>query len=123
MNTDNKFAVDKLLKRISKTQDVNDIYEMLNEGVHHSMDSIERRLYDVNVLILRALTDKGFKSLASVCSQEYYNDEDLDGDGQIYGVDFIFRNPPPILANMQLKKTKWSHDEMLDWNEFKKERL
>jgi len=118
-NTDS-FNVDKLLKKISKTQDINEISDLIFGG---KLLTSNLRIEILSLYILRALTDKGFKSVASMCSQEYFNNEDLDGDGKIYGVDFIFRNPPPILANMQLEKTKWNDDQVLDWVEFKKERL
>ena len=77
-------TIDNLLRSISKLQNFNEIIPLINE-----MDPKEMSLQDkVQLLILRALTDKGFKSVASMLGQECMGSEDLDGNGLIYGLDF-----------------------------------
>lgn len=91
-------TIDSLLKQISKTQDLTEIENLLRDSENNSDDAFQTRLL---ILILRALTDKGFKTYASMLSQEYFNREDLDGAGEIYGVDFYFKNPPPMLEHIK----------------------
>lgn len=93
--------IDEILKKISKTQNINKI----NLLVDQCSAGIERSYNDTTLLlILRALTDKGFKSHASMCSQEYYNQEDLDGDGEIYGHTFHYiGDVPPVLKSIPKK--------------------
>lgn len=98
-------AFDEVLKGISKTccpDEALALISRLNSGfVDKVFSSHENRLFArLSLCVLRALTDKGFKARASLLSQEYYNMEDLDGDGKIYGVDWVFDNPPPILASI-----------------------
>jgi hypothetical protein len=33
--------------------------------------------------------------------QEYLNHEDIDGNGKIYGIDFIFKDPIPSLTGIR----------------------
>jgi len=108
--------VNQLLKQISKTNNIDQICELIRRydfGGYNYLDLNTK----VNVLILRALTDKGFKTLASVLSQEYYSDEDLDGDELVYGKDFHFKDPPYILQ--QIPKS----GKELDWEEYKKSKI
>ena len=112
-----------LLKRISKTNEFSKIYDMVkDEDYGHSiLDDIDSKdamiLAKIGLGILTALTDKGFKSLASILVQEYFNDEDLNDDGKIYGKDFVFKNPPPVLKQVPKAKTA----KVVDWEEWKKE--
>jgi site-specific DNA-adenine methylase len=108
--------VNKLLKRISKTDNAEQISELIRNFDFGAYDYLDLNT-KVNILILRALTDKGFKSLASMLSQEFYNDEDMDGDNQIYGKDFHFKDPPYILQ--QIPK----NGKEFNWEEYKKSKL
>ena len=37
---------------------------------------------------------------ADTMVQEYLHEKDLDGNGEIYGFDFVVANPPPILKTI-----------------------
>lgn len=103
-----ELILDNLLKQISKTQDLKKINEVIESFIDSNCNKQEILL----MLVLRALTDKGFKSHASMLSQEYYNEECLDGDGKIYGLDWIYINPPLILQHIPNK-------DIVDIREFK----
>ena len=93
--------VDAVLKSISKLQTPKEIETEIN-SLDWSDTSCQTITDKLLLLNLRALTDKGFKAQASMLSQEYYNMEDLDGDGKIYGVDWVYENPPPMLKNIKV---------------------
>ena len=88
--------MDNLLKKISKTQGLKALINLVDSK---NLEDVSRTEF-LLTLILRALTDKGFKSHAAMLSQEYYNQEDLDGDFKIYGLDWVYENPPKILQQI-----------------------
>lgn len=106
--------LDETLRNISKCQDLSAIAKMV-DGIDLSTDGStpvnnEFLFYSkLGLLILRTLTDKGFKSKASMLSQEYMGKEDLDGDQKIYGIDWHYEDPPPVLQHIPKngKSRKW----------------
>lgn len=82
--------VDHLFRELSKANTLEEVATLVAEMDQH----------DVLVLILRALTDRGFKSHASMLCQEWHSQEDMDGDGLIYGLDWHYINPPPLLSQI-----------------------
>lgn len=105
---------DRLLRAISKEQNLGTIAQLVEDA-----DFGRRELSFTDKLLLlnlRALTDKGFKAVASMLSQEYFSGEDLDGDGKVYGVDFHCADDEaniPIL----LRQIDASGGEALTWKQ------
>ena len=95
----------KLLDFISKNQDavsiVDEIDNMSFGNIVDSLDDKERILTKVTICNIKALCDKGMKAHAHMLSQEYMAQEDLDGDGLIYGIDWVYKNPPPVLQHIK----------------------
>ena len=87
-------TIDQLLKKISKTQSLSELDALFIEFDPDCKQSSSVFQTLLLGLVLRSLTDKGYKNYASILSQEWMCREDMDGDGLIYGVDFYFENPP-----------------------------
>lgn len=63
----------------------------------------------------RCFADKGLKTHAHMLSQEHFSQEDIDGNGLIYGIDFVYDNPPEILSEIT-KNTRDRVKEVREWN-------
>ena len=91
----------KLLKTISKKEDPVDIYyDIASLDMRETFSGCDFNtsiIIKLLLCILKALTDKGMKTHAHMLSQEYNSMEDLDGDKKIYGLDWVYENPPRVL--------------------------
>lgn len=94
-----------LLSFISKNHNPVKVVEKIDKtsfgNIIDNMEDEQRILTKLFVCNLKALCDKGMKAHAHMCSQEYMAREDLDGDGLIYGIDWIYENPPPVLKHIK----------------------
>ncbi len=108
------------IDKITKESDAKKVSQMIIDTVMD--DRIENMEDDLKILtksiiyMTRAFCDKGLKSKAAMLAQEYFAQEDLDGDGLIYGLDFIYVDPPDILKqinnnvlidNSEINKMEW----------------
>lgn len=98
----------KLLDFISKEQIPEKIVNKIDETsfgeIVDNLDDEKRILTKVMICNTKALCDKGMKAHAHMLSQEYMAQEDLDGDNLIYGVDWVYENPPPVLKHIKPHK-------------------
>lgn len=96
----------ELLDQISKEHESEHLIELIEskkfgDRIEMIGDGDTKLICKLLLLNLKALADKGMKTRAHMLSQEYYSQEDLDGDNAIYGVDWIYRNPPPVLQSIK----------------------
>lgn len=68
------------------------IENMENEGWKYIVKSM--------IYAARSFCDKGLKTHAHMLAQEHFSQEDIDGNGLIYGIDFVYDNPPDILKQI-----------------------
>lgn len=105
----------ELLDKISKQHNSKKIVDLIKNKNFGDLEKIKnddiKFLSKLLLLNLKALADKGMKTKAHMLSQEYYSQEDLDGDGKIYGIDWIYKNPPPVLQS--IKPEKYPTDERI----------
>lgn len=94
-----------LLYEITKTNDFGEIYKLIK---YHDFGELEDEPFSlitkiemkIQLCILRSLAQQGMKSRGALLLQEYLGNEDLDGDGLIYGKDWYYKNPPLILKSV-----------------------
>jgi CO dehydrogenase/acetyl-CoA synthase epsilon subunit len=104
----------KIVSKLIIDTEMDERIEKLNEETKILVKSI--------IYMTRAFCDKGLKSKATMLAQEYFAQEDLDGNGKIYGLDFIYINPPDILK--QISKTVLSENKDINkkkWKPIRKE--
>lgn len=102
-------TLDHIIKEIEKLPSSILSNQIFPQSGFTRMDMLKTKM---DLLILRTLTDKGFKAKASILAQEYYNKECLDGNNEIYGYDFIYRNPPKALEEI---KAVYTDTKVIDW--------
>jgi len=119
--TDNSNMI-SVINRITKEPDAKIVSKLIIDTVMDDrIENIENEdwKYVVKTMIYatRSFCDKGLKSKCHMLAQEAFSQEDLDGDDLIYGIDFIYKNPPDVLVgisekslkiNPNIKTLKWS---------------
>lgn len=67
---------------------------VLNKKLDTEAETTRRFIYD------ELFSGSSPANAANVFVQEYLHNKDMDGDGKIYGFDFVVADPPPILATI-----------------------
>lgn len=99
---------EEIITRITKINDFPILSRLIfvdcffGEEIEAITDPETKKLIKINMILIKTLADKGMKSHAHMLSQEYYSSEDLDGDGLIYGIDWRYDDPPPVLEGIPI---------------------
>lgn len=102
---------EKISKWIIDTKMDDRIEQMKNEDWKFVVKSM--------IYATRSFCDKGLKTKAHMLAQEHFSQEDIDGNGLIYGIDFVYDNPPDILAEIT-RKTRDSVKQIKTWKPIRK---
>jgi len=115
-----------IIDKISKETDAKEVSRLIIDTVMD--DRIENMTNDEwkfvtksMIFATRAFADKGLKSKAHMLAQEYFSQEDLDGDNLIYGIDFVYDNPPDILKEITRNTRDIVDIIILPWEPIRKE--
>jgi len=104
MNDDMIKIIDNITKESNAKQVSKMIIDTVMDDRIENMDNEEWK-YVVKSMIYatRSFCDKGLKTHAHMLAQEHFSQEDIDGNGLIYGIDFIYDNPPDILKQITIE--------------------
>ena len=97
-------SIDKITKEPNAKKVSKMIIDTVMDDRIENMNNEEWK-YVVKSMIYatRSFCDKGLKTHAHMLAQEYFSQEDIDGNGLIYGIDFIYNNPPEILKQITIE--------------------
>jgi hypothetical protein len=93
---------------------INDLYVLIQQQIvmlDMKLSSIDAKLSSILVFLTAAFSMPKAATLVS----EYYGNQDLDGNGLIFGKDFYITNPPKMLESIEFDTTPPS---ALTWEEF-----
>lgn len=113
-----------IVDRITKEIDSKEISKMIidtemDERIENMSNEEWKYVIKTMIYATRCFADKGLKTHAHMLAQEHFSQEDIDGNGLIYGIDFIYDNPPEILQQIT-KNNRDKVDKVYEWAPIRK---
>lgn len=114
----------KIIDEITKESDSKIVSQLIidtemDERIENMENEEWKYVVKSMIYATRCFADKGLKTHAHMLSQEHFSQEDIDGNGLIYGIDFVYENPPEILQQIT-EKTKDKVEKVIKWKPIRK---
>jgi hypothetical protein len=97
----------------------NVFYSYMLSASYVTIDLLNTLIADIGEIKTQLDDINQGSNAASLLASEYFSNQDLDGDGLIYGVDFYISDPPEMLSTIPARGTirtwaqyKDSHPEL-----------